>query len=289
MLNEVDILIALIPAVMWGSILLVSSKLGGKAYSQTIGLTGGALLFSIVAFFIVSPELTWKIFIVGFVSGLFWSVGQMNQFSAVEYLGVSKTQPISTGMQLVGTSLFGVLLFGEWSTQTKLLIGIAALAFIIVGVVFTSLNDKNNKEADRKSQFGKGMFTLFISTLGYIGYFIVVQWFGVEGWSAILPQSLGMLSGALLLTFRHKPFNKYATRNILTGFVWATGNIGLLVAAPRVGVATSFSFSQMGIIISTLGGIFLLGEKKSKKQITFVIIGCILIIVGGVLLGFTKK
>ncbi len=289
MLNEVDILIALIPAVMWGSILLVSSKLGGKAYSQTIGLTGGALLFSIVAFFIVSPELTWKIFIVGFVSGLFWSVGQMNQFSAVEYLGVSKTQPISTGMQLVGTSLFGVLLFGEWSTQTKLLIGIAALAFIIVGVVFTSLNDKNNKEADGKSQFGKGMFTLFISTLGYIGYFIVVQWFGVEGWSAILPQSLGMLSGALLLTFRHKPFNKYATRNILTGFVWATGNIGLLVAAPRVGVATSFSFSQMGIIISTLGGIFLLGEKKSKKQITFVIIGCILIIVGGVLLGFTKK
>lgn len=284
-----DILIALIPAVMWGSILLVSSKLGGKAYSQTIGLTGGALLFSIVAFFIVSPELTWKIFIVGFVSGLFWSVGQMNQFSAVEYLGVSKTQPISTGMQLVGTSLFGVLLFGEWSTQTKLLIGIAALAFIIVGVVFTSLNDKNNKEADGKSQFGKGMFTLFISTLGYIGYFIVVQWFGVEGWSAILPQSLGMLAGALLLTFRHKPFNKYATRNILTGFVWATGNIGLLVAAPRVGVATSFSFSQMGIIISTLGGIFLLGEKKSKKQITFVIIGCILIIVGGVLLGFTKN
>ncbi|TYR79859.1 glucose transporter GlcU [Priestia megaterium] len=284
-----DILIALIPAVMWGSILLVSSKLGGSAYSQTLGLTFGALLFSLAAFFIVSPEITTKIFIVSFISGLFWAVGQKNQFSAVEYLGVSKTQPISTGMQLVGTSLFGVLIFGEWSTKTKLIIGIAALAFIIVGVIFTSLNDKNNAEKDEKSQFGKGIITLLISTLGYIGYFIVVQWFEIDGWSAILPQSIGMLTGALLLTFRHNPFTKYAARNLLTGFVWATGNIGLLVSAPRVGVATSFSFSQMGIIISTLGGIFLLGEKKSKKQITFVIVGCILIIIGGVLLGFTKK
>ncbi|MFP3491126.1 GRP family sugar transporter, partial [Staphylococcus sp. SIMBA_130] len=47
--------------------------------------------------------------------------------------------------------------------------------------------------------------------------------------------------------------------------------------------------SQTGIIISTLGGIFLLGERKTKKQLIFVILGSILIIIGGVMLGFTKK
>ena len=71
--------------------------------------------------------------------------------------------------------------------------------------------------------------------------------------------------------------------------MWAVGNIGLLLANPKVGVAIAFSFSQMGIVISTLGGIFLLGEKKSQKQMAFVIIGCVLVIAGGIMIGFTKE
>jgi glucose uptake protein len=98
-----------------------------------------------------------------------------------------------------------------------------------------------------------------------------------------------MVIGASVLTTRHKPFNKYALRNILTGGLWAAGNLGLLLSIPKAGVATSFSLSQTGIIISTLGGIFLLGEKKTKKQIIFVVIGCVLIIAGGVILGYTKS
>ncbi|MBM7704681.1 GRP family sugar transporter [Metabacillus iocasae] len=284
-----DILIALIPAVMWGSILLVSAKLGGSPYSQTLGLTIGALLFSIGAYFIVQPELSTKAVIVSFISGVFWTLGQKNQFSAADQLGVSKALPISTGMQLLGTSLFGVFVFGEWSTRTQLMIGIAALICIIIGVLFTSLKDKDEKGEEGKKSFTKGMIILLVSTVGYVAYVVIIRWFEIDGWTAILPQSVGMIVGAIILTIRHKPFDKYAIRNTITGFVWATGNIGLLLAVPRVGVATSFSFSQMGIIISTLGGIFLLGEKKSKRQIVFVIIGCLLIIAGGVLLGFTKK
>ncbi|MFE4353056.1 GRP family sugar transporter [Peribacillus butanolivorans] len=41
----------------------------------------------------------------------------------------------------------------------------------------------------------------------------------------------------------------------------------------------------MGIVISTLSGIFLLGEKKSKKQLAFVTIGCALVINGGIIFG----
>ncbi|MEG0372360.1 MAG: GRP family sugar transporter, partial [Enterococcus sp.] len=54
------------------------------------------------------------------------------------------------------------------------------------------------------------------------------------------------------------------------------------------GLAIGFSLSQMGIIISTLGGIFLLGEHKTKKEMYYVIIGCLLIILGGVVLGYMK-
>jgi glucose uptake protein len=278
---------ALLPAILWGSIVLVSVKLGGNAYSQTLGITLGSLIFSIFMFFFKMPDMGPTVWIVGILSGISWSVGQLYQLNSVKYMGVSKTVPISTGMQLLGTTLFGVIVFKEWTTATTVILGVIALICIIGGVIFTAIGKKGEEE--KNEDFKKGLLVLVISSLGYLGYVVVVRWFEIEGWAAILPQSIGMLCGALILSARHKPFTKYAFRNILTGLMWAIGNIGLLLANPKVGVAIAFSFSQMGIVISTLGGIFLLGEKKSKKQLTFVIIGCALVIAGGVLLGMTKK
>lgn len=283
----VGILLALIPALCWGSIVLVSVKLGGDAFSQTLGITIGALLFSIILYFIVHPVLTTLTIAIGILSGIFWAVGQRNQLGTVEYLGVSKTVPLSTGMQLVATSLVGVIVFKEWTTRNVIIIGMTAIILIIVGVLFTVIRDKKDKET--KKVVKKGYILLLISTAGFLAYVIIVRWFHLDGWSVILPQAIGMLLGALLLTFRHRPFNRYAMHNIVTGILWAAGNLGLLLALPKIGVATSFSLSQTGIIISTLGGVFLLHEKKSKRQMVFVIAGCILVIAGGILLGFTKK
>ena len=283
----IGILLALIPALTWGSLVLVSVKLGGNAYSQTLGITIGSLLFAIAMFFYAEPELSPIVWSIGLVSGIFWTIGQLNQLASVKFIGVSKTVPISTGMQLVGTTLFGVLLFREWETKLTVILGSISIILIIIGVVFTSTGQKEDKNAGKSLK--KGLFILFISSLGYIGYVIIIRYFEIDGWSAILPQALGMVIGASVLTTRHKPFNKYALRNILTGCLWAAGNLGLLLSIPRAGVATSFSLSQTGIIISTLGGIFLLGEKKTKKQIIFVVIGCVLIIAGGVILGYTKS
>ncbi|MEH7661845.1 GRP family sugar transporter, partial [Bacillus velezensis] len=113
--------------------------------------------------------------------------------------------------------------------------------------------------------------------------------FGVSGLSALLQQAIGMVIGGLLLTYKHKPFNKYALKNILPGIIWALGNMFLFISQPRVGVATSFSLSQMGIVISTLGGIFILRESKTKRQLVAIAIGIILIIVAAVFLGVAKS
>ncbi len=282
-----NIWLALLPAVCWGSLVFISTKLGGDSRSQLLGTAFGALLFSAAMYFYAAPKLTPFIFLIGFLSGASWSIGQGSQYRSVEYLGVSKTVPLSTGMQLVATTLFGVLIFKEWSTTTTIIIGTIAILLIIIGVFFTVKENKKKEDGEGKTK--KGLLVLLLSTAGFLGYVIIVRSFNINGWSAILPQGIGMVTGSLLLSVHHKPFNKYALRNILTGILWGIGNLGLLLAIPRIGVATSFSLSQTGIIVSTLGGVFFLGEKKSKKQIVFVIIGCLLIIAGGVTLGFTKK
>ncbi|MED0771779.1 RhaT/GlcU family sugar-proton symporter [Bacillus siamensis] len=282
-----DIFLAILPAIFWGSIVLFNVKLGGGPYSQTLGTTIGALIFSAVIYLVIHPVLTPFIFIVGIVSGLFWAVGQSNQLKTIEYIGVSKTMPISTGMQLVSTALFGVIVFHEWSTVTTVLLGILALIFIVIGIVLTSLESKKSKE--QSGQFKKGIITLIISTIGYLVYVVVARLFNVDGWVALFPQAIGMFIGGLILTYKHKPFNKYTIRNIIPGLIWAAGNMFLFISQPKVGVATSFSLSQMGIVVSTLGGIFLLGEKKTNRQLISISIGIVLIILGGVLLGIAKS
>ena len=281
------ILLALLAAVSWGSIVFVSNKLGGDEDSQTLGTTVGALLFAVAVYIYKRPDLSTLIWSVGFISGLFWSLGQKNQFGAVRYLGVAKTAPMSTGLQLIGTTFFGVFIFKEWETTMSIVIGVAALALIIAGAVLTSLQQGNDSRQSKSLK--KGILTLLLSTVGFVGYIVLIRWFNIDGWSAILPQAIGMITGAFLLTMRDKPYNKYAVRNIITGLLWSTGNLGLLLALPKIGVATSFSLSQTGIVISTIGGLFFLNERKSKKQVWMVLLGCLLIIAGGVLLGVTKR
>ncbi len=225
---EVGILYALLPAIFWGSIVLISVKLGGNAYQQTLGITLGAFLFSIVAFFIKMPELTPLIFAVSVISGIFWSIGQMNQLSSVAFLGVSKAVPLSTGMQLVSTTLFGVMVFKEWQTMTVILIGSCAILLIIAGVVMTSLGQKKNGGEDGRGNFKKGIIILLISTVGYVGYVVILRWFDIDGWSALVPQSVGMLLSSLAISLKQDPFSKYTFRNIIAGLVWSTGNLGLL-------------------------------------------------------------
>ncbi|KOS30989.1 glucose transporter GlcU [Bacillus anthracis] len=282
------IFLALLPAIAWGSILLFSVKLGGGAYSQTVGMTFGALFFSIVVYVFIQPVLTLTVLVVGFVSGLFWAFGQVNQLKTVEKLGVSSTVPISTGLQFVSTSFFGVIVFREWSTIISVVLGVFALVFIVVGVVFTSFESDEEKNAEPAGHFKRGLLILFVSTFGYFVYVVVIRLFNVDGWSAFLPQAVGMFFGGVLLTFKHHPFNKYAIRNVFSGLLWGAGNLFLFLSLPRVGVATSFSLSQIGIVISTFGGIVFLGERKTKRQLMFIVVGIVFIIGGAVLLGMTK-
>ncbi len=55
---DMNILLALVPAIMWGSIGLVSGRLGGSASQQTLGMTMGAVIFSLVTLVIYQPTLT---------------------------------------------------------------------------------------------------------------------------------------------------------------------------------------------------------------------------------------
>ncbi|KRK48149.1 GRP family sugar transporter [Secundilactobacillus kimchicus] len=281
---------AVIPALMWGSIGLVSGKLGGTSYQQTLGMTFGALIFGAFSIFMFHPVFDTKIWLVGIASGLFWAVGQFQQFQSMKAIGISITMPVSTGLQLVFTTLAGVLLFHEWTTTRTISVGTLAMIVLIGGIVLTSRRDRNGQPASQGGSYNPsaGTRALIFSTIGYVLYTVVVQWSAVDSKTIFFPQSIGMVIGALLFAARNQPFGKPMVKNILTGIIWGIGNLFMFLAIPKVGLAISYSLSQMGIVISTFGSIFLLGEHKTRREMVYVTVGSLLVIAGGVLLGTLK-
>ncbi|EJY96465.1 RhaT/GlcU family sugar-proton symporter [Staphylococcus arlettae] len=283
-----DLLIALLPALFWGSVVLINVFVGGGPFNQIRGTTLGALIIGIILLLTGNTEFDKPIvIIVGLISGAFWALGQGYQLKSVNLIGVSKTMPISTGLQLVGTTLFSAIFLGEWSTGTQVTLGLVSMLLLVIGIALTSIKGKN-EAADTTNNFSKAMVILLISTVGYVVYVVVAQIFGVDGTSALFFQSIGMAIGGFILSMKHETSIKSTALNLIPGIVWGIGNLFMFYSQPRVGVATSFSFSQLLVIVSTLGGIFLLGERKDKRQMIGIWAGIILIIIAAFILGNLK-
>lgn len=286
-----NIFIGLIPALMWGIQPLVMQTLGGKPGNQQMGMVMGTFLFAVGVLLFRQPEVwTLNLILSSFACGVIWALGQINQIGAFPLIGVSRAMPISTGTQLVGTSLVGVLYFHEWDTTEKLLLGFGAIAIIIIGVAFTAYQE-NKGATENRGNMKRGIIMLLFSSLFFVGYAVIPRVANVSGWDAVFPQAIGMFLGTFIICRYQKEVNvwdKTSFKNIITGFIFATANLTMMLSNQLNGVAVGFTLSQMNVIVSTLGGLLLLKEKKTAKELLFVLFGLALVAGGGILIGLTK-
>ncbi|GFH41318.1 GRP family sugar transporter [Lactococcus insecticola] len=289
------ILLALVPMIAWGSIIFVSSKIGGDANQQTLGMTFGAFIFALIVFVVHRPTIDLKTIIIGLVGGALWALGQNGQFNAAKFMGVSVAGPLSSGSQLVVGSLIGVLAFGEWTKPIQYLLGFIAIIVLVVGFYYSSKRDPNAAAAPQHHDLGKGLRSLTYSTFGYVMYTVLFNNLAeklfhvkIDTLTVILPMSVGMMIGAWAIAGGKIKIEPVVFKNIPVGLMWGVGNVFMLLAAAEAGLAIAFSFSQLGVIISTIGGILFLGEKKTKLEMRYVVIGIALFIVGALLLAVVK-
>ncbi|MBS7576058.1 MULTISPECIES: GRP family sugar transporter [unclassified Enterococcus] len=285
-----SILLGLVPALMWGLQPLVMQKIGGKATNQQMGMAMGTLLFSLGVLFFHQPAWSLNLIVASLACGLVWSFGQINQIKSFHIIGVSRAMPISTGTQLIGTSLVGVLYFQEWTKSMQFILGISALILIILGVTFTAFQEKN-QQASQRVDMKKGVLILVISSIAFVLYAVIPRVAGINGWDAVFPQAIGMLLGSILFcSFEKQPdiFGQKSFYNIITGFFFAIANITMMLSNETNGVALGFTLSQMNVIVSTLGGMLILHEVKTSKEIKYTLGGLILVVAGGILIGMTK-
>lgn len=357
-----DIVIALLPALFLGATSVITTKIGGHAVQGTLGMTYGAVVFGIVLMLAyVAPNAGWdfalnpRIWVVGLLSGVFWSVGSAGQFTAIRYLGVTLAMPLSTAGQIVTNAIMAALILGEWTTGRMWAFGLLAVALVCAGALCTSIPDSPDDAADDAAAAAanpamteaaaveaardgagaaagagvgaagaagagtgavtpaarrSGAIALVLSTLGFMLYFLLPnllakigfispevhdapQGTGVYYMTAVIaPQSLGMLVGALVITLAvtRRPaliVERHSIANIITGIVWAIGNVLIFIscANPHIGQAVATTFSQLCVIVSVIGGIVVLHERHTRRQMWFIALGTLLIAGGALIMG----
>jgi len=272
-------LLACVPILSFGFLPVVATRIGGRPIDQTMGTALGSTVFALIVFFIRRPILDQHVFLISMLSGILWSVGSLGQFIGLTYLGVARSIPISSGTQIIFASLMGVVL-GDWFTPPSKIYGFSALVMIIAGIYFTSYQSGTE---GKRSQWGKGIGINIVSSLGFTGYVAVLKYYHINGWDSLLPQAVGQVAGIIvisLLFFQTLPFSRAAGRNTIGGLIWALGNISLLLSQAAIGLAVAYPIGQAAIIVSVLGGVYINGEKKDKKEWRHTLTGIAIIIAG---------
>ena len=214
------LLIALVNIIGWG---LIPLTVKDSPQSQIAGMGIGASATALIIYLFTRPAFDAATWAVAFVAGMLWTIGQMGQFISYTRIGVSGTIPLSAGFQLVGNSLIGVLIFGEWPTAHAKVIGFIALALVVIGIVLSSnSDDKGSGDANAKN-----IAFLLITTIGFWIYSSFPKLIAkdiMNGLDYIFPEMLGVLVGTVVYVIASHSTavyrNKMIWRNSIAGVGW---------------------------------------------------------------------
>lgn len=286
-MNTTAILIGLGPLLGWGLYPTIASKIGGRPVNQILGSTLGTLIFAFVFALVNGMSLpTGMDLVFSILSGVGWAIAQIITFQSFTLIGSSRAMPITTAFQLLGASLWGVFALGDWPGMNAKLLGGLALVLIILGAWMTVWTEEKTQE--KANVLKKAVLLLAVGEIGYWAYSAAPQATNIDGMHAFLPQAIGMLLVALvysvILSVKDKEKSALAEavsyKHIFSGFFFAFAALTYLISAQpdMTGLATGFILSQTSVVLATLTGIWFLGQKKTKKEMTITIIGLVLIL-----------
>ena len=295
--------IGLLPALLFGSSSVLLMKLGGDSRQQTMGQFLGALAVAIVLALSVGVDTNPAVLLTAFVAGAVLGVGMNLQIISFHYLGVSRVMPLTTGGQLIGVAALGIALFGEWVGSAALPVGIAALVAILVGVFLASWSEPDALTVSASAPASvlqsstrnvrTGMVIMAISTLFLIAFPTLTRLWSIDPMTSLLPEAIGFVVVGMIATSprRGMPDTRWSRPTVgalLPGVLWGTGLIVLQYSINVLGVAVGFALSQLTVVVATFGGIWILHEKKTRKEMRMTMLGMLFLVGGAMLLGYAN-
>ncbi len=309
-----ELLIGLVPALMWGiAPPLMTRFVEGGAFIQMLGTMIGVTLVAIVfaiarGIVMLAPAVA----IIAFVSGAMWPIGMYGQFASNMKIGVSRTFPISSGLQIAGNALIGWLVLGEWKTGRQISLGLLSICLILGGIMICNVVREKTanvpaQEGSSDSNGGSGSHTgsgsgagsdksiyilLIATTAGYWLYALMPKYIpDADSNTVFLLQGLGMLTSAICITrFAGKQKltqldGRDLCRSSVIGLLYGVAAIAFLISLRENGLVRGNLLGQLNLIIATLIGMYVLKEKQKVSPVR-TWLGIALILGGVVIIQF---
>ena len=241
-------------------------------------------------------ELTPRTFGLTVLGGMIWAVGGLCAFTGTNKLGIAKAFGIWAPLNIIVSLAWGAALFHEFINISlgSIVLLVAAILTILAGILLIIFAKGTNEGVQDRGAFRLGVAGAVGAGILWGSYFIPVKYSGVSPWAGAFPLAVGMAMGAMLLALLSRQSWKLIAfgdtiRACLTGALWSVGNYGALLLIATMGAGKGFTISQISVVVSALIGIYWLREPPPKtRAATFIIIGCTLATIGGIVLGNLK-
>lgn len=267
------LLFAALAAVSWGTFFAPVRKVGITNVWQLQGATSiGVLLFAIPIGFVWGFELQPS----GLLSGIIWTVGNLLALYAVKLIGLARTSSFLAGFSIISSFTWGVLFFGE--KFNSWILALLAIGFLISGLPFVS-NGARDPSIQKKGY-------LIAAAGGLIGgsYVIPMQAYHTLQ-SGFFASSLSIFAIGISLFFFAKRFiRKETVAGIISGTLFNTGSLMVLIAIGMIGITIAYPISQTATLFAVSWGIVYFKEVIQKRSIIRVATGALLILLGAALL-----
>lgn len=280
MVEILGVLLSVLAACFFGTYLIPLKKIKNADryhYQFLVGIS--AIVINILAVIVLG--IGFQVNVPGIITGVMWTIGNLLVANALKYVGVSKI-PIANGTIILVSFFFGLLILQE--TFQSVILALAGLLILLLGVPLVAVRGDDNKDLT------KGIMLLVSGGFVWGTMFAIPLLYKIEVNSIILSMGLGVfLSGLFLFAIRRREIEtKTIYNSLLSGAIWAVGNIFNIIALGLIGLALTGPLTQLVILVNIGWGLFYFKEIKSSGKMVKIIIGGIMLVLGAMLLALSK-
>lgn len=279
-MNNLGFLMAVAAALCWGSYLVPFKK----SRSQNLVLFQaimalGILLSGLVVSLLFQFALTLNIW--GLLSGVLWAIPNALSLIAVANLGIARATPIISSLVILVSFSWGALVFGEMSKGLSL--GFLAIGFIILGVVMVASSSKTENQ-----NIKRGLLTAMLSGLIWGSQFVPIKIGQVSPKDYFFSMTVGIFATAMVISFinRIKFQKRGISASLLSGVIWAIGNLLAVFSIAAIGLAKGLPVTQLAVLVAVLWGLFYFKEVVNTRARVQVLIGAMILLGGVAVLSF---
>ncbi|VWL85270.1 GRP family sugar transporter [Oceanivirga miroungae] len=224
---------------------------------------------------------------VGIFCGFMWVIGFYYQLKVFSKVGASVAVPLTNGLQLLFASILSLTIFSEIVGLKNIAFLFVYMIILVIGIIFVSKKENN---IESKSMDKTLYIDAVISSIAFIVFMSTNKIFSLSSYSLFFPQTIGMSLGALYINKENikSLVNKKAIMATITGFIWFLANFSMLLSIENFGLGITIAMVQFNIVVSAILSILILKEKKTKKELIYLVLGILCIVYAGVSIALIK-